>query len=562
MNDQQWLTRAERTNFQETSRYTEDIEFCKSLQKACPWIHFTTFGVSPQGRDLPLLIVSKEKNFEPASSNKALIFINNGIHSGEIAGKEATYMLLREIAITRKKESLLDNVDLLIVPIFNVDGHERVSPYNRMNQNGPKEMGWRTSSQNLNLNRDWMKAEQPEMQSMLNLFYTWLPDFVIDNHVSDGGDFQYDITWVTDDHFALAAPVREYFREHFEPRLITALQKKGHTVNQYFELIDALDPAKGITAGPFESRYCTGFCTLNNRPAITTETHSLKDFRTQVIAHYDLMDEALQIFNADPKLLKTAVHLADSQTIDISQPYPIRLKLDRQKSEPFAYHGIEFVHEQSAISGSTKIVYGKNPIELKIPYLRTVVTDVEIKPPLAYAIPAQWTMAVECLHAHQVAYSRSPKDVTGNVEVYRFRDVHWDSTPFEGHHRAYFKSELRSEVQTLPAGTVIVRLDQRSNKVIMGLLEPDGADSLVSWGYFNMIFEDKEYAENYILENLAVEMLSKNPALRTEFEERLKDQVFAADPSARLRFFYDRSVYADPMKNVYPIVRILDPALL
>jgi hypothetical protein len=559
---QEWLTRAERTGFQETSRYAEDMQFCEKLQKASPWIHYTTFGKSPEGRELPLLIVSKDQNFKPSASNKLLILINNGIHAGEISGKEATYMLLREIAITRKKEELLDHLDLLVIPIFNVDGHERVSPYNRINQNGPKEMGWRTNSQNLNLNRDWLKAEQSEMRAMLNLFYEWLPDFVIDNHVSDGADFQYDITWVTDDHFAVANHVRQYFSSHFEPRLIAALQQKGHKVNQYFELIDSIDPAKGITVGPFEPRYCTGFCTLNNRPALTTESHALKDFRTQIVAHYDLMEEALKIFNADPTSLHTAVRLADRESMEMREAYPVRLRLDRQQSEPFSYHGIAYTNQLSPISGTTKVVYGSTPIELTVSYFRSVVADVTIMPPLAYVIPPQWTQVIECLQSHHIKLSRLAKEVSGMFEGYRFKDVTWEAAPFEGHHRAYFTTLKTTEYRTLREGSAIVYVNQRNNKVILGLLEPDAADSLVSWGYFNMIFEDKEYAENYLLEKIAIEMLAKNPALKSEFDERLKDKVFAADSTARLRFFYDHSPYKDQMKNLYPIIRITDPSQL
>lgn len=559
---QQWLTRAERTNFQETSRYVEDIDFCSRLEKASPFVRFISFGKSPEGRDLPLLIISRDKIFTPEQarqSDSAVILINNGIHAGEISGKEATYMLLREMLITKSKEALLDHLILLVIPVFSVDGHERMSPYNRINQNGPREMGWRTSSQNMNLNRDWMKADQPEMRAMLDLFYKWLPDFVIDNHVSDGADFQYDITWVVDDHFALAEPVSKYFRTQFEPRLIADMNVKGHKVRQYFEMIDATDPSQGITVGPFEPRFCTGFCTLQNRPALTTESHALKDFRTQTIAHYDLMEVALQQFSTDPASLRNAVRAADRDAMNLQNDYPIRLRVDRSVSEPIEFYGVEYAREISPVSGTTKVIYGSDPMEITVPYYRHIVPDLTIRPPAAYVVPQQWTQIISKLEAHHIEYSRLGKEITGVFETYRFTDVSWDPNPFEGHHRVHFKSHSVTEQRTLPAGSVVVRLNQRSNKVIIGLLEPDAPDSVISWGYLDMIFEEKEYGENYIIEKMALEMLDGSDSIREEFQQKLMmDAEFAANPDARLRFFYERSRYRDERKNAYPVVRIND----
>src|SRR5690606_39622609 len=195
---QDWTTKFERSDFLETARYNESINYFKQLADHSEYAELITFGVSPQGRDLKCIIVSKDKAFTPADAKKTgkpVILLINGIHSGEIEGKDASMILLREILITKEKDKMLDDVILLIVPIFNVDGHERAGKYNRINQNGPVEMGWRTTAQNLNLNRDWMKADAPEMKAMLKLFSAWLPDFFIDSHTTDGADYQYTITY-------------------------------------------------------------------------------------------------------------------------------------------------------------------------------------------------------------------------------------------------------------------------------------------------------------------------------------------------------------------------------
>lgn len=555
-----WRTRAEISNYVETSRHSEAIAYSKRLEKECPWFHYEKFGVSPEGRDLPLLVVSKKKHFTPQKARKSdsvVLLIINGIHPGEIAGKEASFALLRDIGITKEKSALLDRVILLVVPIYNVDGHERISPYNRINQNGPREMGWRGTSHNMNLNRDWMKADQPEAHAMLRLFSVWLPDFVIDNHVSDGADFQYDVTWLADDHSGVAEPVLKYFTEDFEPFLLAELRKKNHVSARYFEMKDATDPSKGVVIGPIEPRFSHGYSTLQNRPSLVVETHMLKDFRTRIIAHYDLMEAALTHFNNKPDALRSAVRKADSNTLTMGPEWPIRFHVDMEHSEPYEFHGVEYTRESSPISGTTKVVYGKNPVELNVPSYTKIVPEIFVRPPLGYIVPRQWTKVLDCLKLHDVKFELLKDPVTAEFETYRFENVSWAPRPFESHHRVSFRAVSVRETRTLTAGSALVWLNQRTNKVILGLLEPDSPDSLISWGYFDAIFEEKEYAEHYILEILAAEMSRKDEKLKQEFQKRVDtDEKFAGDPGMRLRFFYERSPYFDPRKDCYPIVRI------
>ncbi|HSE42785.1 MAG TPA: M14 family metallopeptidase, partial [Acidobacteriota bacterium] len=279
-----WQIKAERTNFQETDRYDDTVAYCKKLATASSLVKYEPFGKSPEGRDLPLLIVSREKLFTPEAAHNAnslVVLIINGIHSGEIGGKDASLMMLREMLISKKLEPLLKNVTLLVVPIFNVDGHERMSPYNRINQNGPKEMGWRATSQNLNLNRDWMKADQPEMRSMLNLFANWLPNMVIDNHVSDGADFQYDVTYIVQREPMLNPGISKYWTEILEPSMVKGLKETGHIPSPYFEMVDEKNPKAGISHFLSTPRFSDGYATTQNRLGMTVETHMLKPYSTQ-----------------------------------------------------------------------------------------------------------------------------------------------------------------------------------------------------------------------------------------------------------------------------------------
>jgi murein tripeptide amidase MpaA len=561
----EWRTRAELSNFQETSRYPEAIDYCKQLEKASPWIRYTTFGRSPEGRDLPLLIVSRDKVFTPEEakkSNKAVLLIINGIHAGEIAGKEASFMLLRDIAITKQKASLLDNVILLVVPIFSVDGHERFGPYNRVNQNGPKEMGWRTNSKNLNLNRDWLKAETPEMRAMLGIYTTWLPDFVIDNHVTDGADFQYDVTYAPEENVLFHQAVIDYTKQLFT-YLESFILKNGYKLGPYIELVNDKNPAAGIVSTPSMPRFSSGYGALQNRPTIVTETHMLKSFEVRIKSNYFLMEGVLRKFNEDPQAIRNAVRQADQDSIQLGKTYdpkaafPLKIEIDQSKSDPIVFKGIEYTNELSAISGSTKITYGTKPMEMTIPHFYYTKTLASTAPPLGYIIPPQYTELIDRLKIHDIAFSTLKTPVEASFESYRFSDVTWNELPFEGHHELKFKTTKVTEKRSLPPDSVVVWLNQRSNKVILNLLEPDSPDSLVSWGYFDAIFEQKEFADAYQMEKMALQMLKNDPKLKEEFENRVAtDPKFAADPAARLDFFFKHSPYLDPRKDAYPIVRI------
>lgn len=557
-------TRAELTDFQETSRYPEAIEYCKRLEEASDYIRYVPFGISPEGRELPLLIASRDRIFtaeEAHKSGRLILLILNGIHPGEIAGKEASFALLRDIAVDRRKIDLLDRVVILLIPIYNVDGHERFGPYNRINQNGPKEMGWRTNSQNRNLNRDWMKAEEIETRALLQIYNRWMPHFVIDNHVSDGADFQYDVTYLLDDNIRVARPIYAYLKERFEPGITSGMTDLGHITAPYFELRNQSNPADGINIGPTTARFSNGYGALRNRPNITVETHMLKSFQNRIIAHYDLMEVILRMFNAEGEMLQSAVQQADRETAALEGSYPIRLSLDEKKSEHFLFKGVEYTREPSEVSGATRIIYGKKPLEMTVAFFKTLQPDRTISVPLGYLIPAQFQFVLNCLQAHNVVIQRLRREMNGEFQTYRFENVSWEQEPFEGHHMAHFTTKETMMHRTFPASSAIVWLNQPENKLILELLEPDSADSLVSWGFFDAIFEDKEYAEAFILEDLAHDLIARDERIADEFQARLnEDAEFRKNPAARLRFFYDYSSYRDERKCVYPIARITDKA--
>lgn len=562
----EWQTHAEKTEYRETPRYEETIAYSKKLAAASPLIQYTTFGQSGEGRALPLLIAATGGDFTPEAARKAgkaIVLIQACVHAGEPDGKDAGLALLRDIAITKTRPGLLDRVVLIFIPMYNVDGHERFSPYNRINQDGPAEMGWRGTTTNLNLNRDYMKADAPETRAWLRMWTEWNPDLFIDCHVTDGADFRYNVTYQYEKHDNAPASVRDWMKSAMEGRIVPATEADGNLLATYMVFRDNRDLPQGILSFIATPRFSTGYTPLRNRPGLLIETHMLKDFRSRVRGTYDLLRHALEEVNKDPQSLLRAVRLADEETVtdgrvyNPAKRYPLRFELT-DKSRPFQLKGVEYRTELSDVSGAVRVIYGTKPADVTVPLFDETRVTASVTTPLYYIIPTQWRDVAEVLKAHGLKLKRLTEPATIEVETYRFTDVKWGGASFEGRVLPNYKTNPHKERRTFPAGSIIVPMNQPAARVALYLLEPDAPDSFVAWGFFNAIFEEKEYAEDYVMEKLAREMLAKDENLRREFEQRVaNDPKFAASSTERLRFFYMRSPYWDRQLNLYPVGRVI-----
>ncbi|HEX8843505.1 MAG TPA: M14 family metallopeptidase [Pyrinomonadaceae bacterium] len=561
----EWQTLAEKTDYRETPRYDETVAYSKRLADASPMVRYQSFGESGEGRALPLLVAASGDTFTPQAARnagKAVILVQACIHPGESDGKDAGLALIRDIVVTKTRSGLLDRVVILFIPIYNVDGHERFGPYNRINQNGPAEMGWRVTSANLNLNRDYMKADAPETRAWLKLWTEWNPDLLIDCHVTDGADFQYDITYIYEHHEHMPAPVLAWMRDAFDKKIFPATEAAGTMLSQYITFRDNRDFMKGLDGFVMPPRFSTGYSTIRNRPGVTIETHMLKDYRTRVRGTYDLLRFTLEEINRNPERLLRAVREADEQTIalgrkyDPQRRYPLQIEIT-DRSKPLRFKGVESRTELSDISGTTRVIFGTKPLEMTVPFYDEGRVAVAIAPPQFYIVPPQWRSVIEVLAAHGLRLQKLTAPATIEVESYRFEDVKFASAPFEGRVLPGYKTKTLRERRTYPAGSVVVPVAQPAGHVAVHLLEPQAPDSFVAWGFFNAIFEQKEYGEDYVLEKLAREMLAKDENLRREFEKKITDDPkFAASASARLNFFYERSPYWDRQMNLYPVGRV------
>lgn len=562
----EWQTHAEKTDYRETPRYDATIEYARRLDQASPLIKYETFGKSGEGRDLPLLIATEGETFSPETAHKArkpVILIQACIHAGEPDGKDAGLALLRDIAVTKTRAGLLKNVVVLFIPIYNTDGHERVSPYNRINQNGPAEMGWRTTTTYQNLNRDYMKADTPETRAWLALWNRWQPDLFVDCHVTNGADYRYNITYQHEHHDGVPPSVLAWEEKVIDGRVAPATEAAGNIVSWYLEFVDNRDLPKGIRDFNGSPRFSTGYTPLRNRPGILIETHMLKPYRPRVSGTYDFLRFTLEEVNKDPESLLKAVREADEQTRALAKSYdpnrrfPIDFELT-EKAVPYPFKGVESKVEISDVSGAPHVTFGTKPLDLTVPMYRELRVKTAIAPPLYYIVPRQWSEVIDILRAHGLTLLTTTEPATIEVESYRFHDVKWPGGPFEGHLMPSFRSETVREKRTFPAGSIVVPVAQSLSRLAINLLEPDAPDSLVHWGFFNATFEQKEYGESYVLEKLAREMLAASEQLREEYQRKLAtDPKFASSSRDRLNFFYRRSPYWDPQMNLYPVGRII-----
>jgi len=573
-----WRTPTEISGYRTTPDYAETMAYIERVAAAAPGeVKIENFGKTGEGRELKIVIVSKGGVFDPAAihaSGRAILLVQNSIHAGEMDGKESCLALLRDIAITKDRANLLDHVVFVFIPVYNIDGHERRSAYNRINQNGPEVMGWRGNGSNLN--RDYMKADAPETRAFLKMFHRWLPDFFVDDHVTDGMDYQYDVTFAIDDTPDVAPATAKWLHETVTPELAAQVNAAGHVAfPSLIDLKDENDPTQGLTLFNNPPRFSTGLMILENRPGLLVELHMLKDYKTRVTGNYEILRALLEVMNRDAAKLIALNKQADAEAARLGTPaaagekFALELRATGETT-PVAFKGYQFKRAMSEISGAMAISYSHEPWNTTVPREAGVKVTASTVPPAAYIVPPQWTHVIDVLAAHDVEMRRTTAEWTGKVERYRCSGMQWQARPYEGRHpivsgefgpsqRSHFgQCALSTETMTFPAGSVVVALNQRLSKVAIHWLEPEAPDSAMRWGFFDPIFEQKEYGEGYVLEKLAREMLAKDPALKAEFEERVKtDAQFAANPEARLEFFYEHSPwYLANRVGEYPVGRL------
>jgi len=561
-----WQTDYEKSGLIATPTNAQTMAFVDRLDAASEQISVADFGISPQGRALRYLIYDVDGFANPEqikSTGRPLLMVQAGIHSGESEGKDAMLMMLRDQILEGKHDALFEKVSLLFIPIFNVDGHERFSPYGRINQNGPVEMGWRTTAQNLNLNRDFLKAEAPEMQAWLGLFNQFDPDFFIDTHTTDGADYQYVMTYAMETAGNMESGLTDWQSEVFLPFWTQQMQQSGFPVFSYVSFRSWHDPRSGLVSSPAGPMLSQGYTAQRNRPGLLLETHMLKPYAQRVDATKAAVVFTLELLAKEAKSLKKSIAAADQYTASDafrSENFPINFEVNMRDSSLVAFDGVAYSVVKSELTGGDWFVYeADRPEQFLLPMFDKAKVTKSVKIPEAYIIPVEWKSIIEKLHLHGIQLDTLKIETEFPVESYHFTDISWQGRPNEARHKVNRMAfETKTEQKQFPKGTIIVHTDQPKARLIAYLLEPEADGSLLEWGFFNAIFEQKEYAESYVMEPLARRMLDSIPGLKQAFlQKKQNDKAFAESSWAQLNWFYKQTSWWDEKYMVYPVNRLL-----
>ena len=572
MQDHTLTTIAEESGFRRTGRTDEVTRLCAAFAAAWPRaVQALEFGRSAEGRPMRALIASRA---DPRQV--PLLMLQAGIHPGESDGKDAGFIALRELLGETAAPGVLERMAILFVPAFNVDGHERFGRWNRPNQNGPEETGWRTTAQNLNLNRDYTKADAPEMRALLALVRAWDPLVCADLHVTDGADFQPDISLqaepVNQGDASLYGAARE-----LRDGLIARLAAQGSLPLPFYpDLARTDDPESGFLLTVYSPRFSTGYFPQRNRFTVLVETHSWKDYATRVRVTRNTIVALAELVAAHGVGWRALALSADAAALRLGGT-EVALDYSSHWHEPASgaraaagssggaqlidFPGYAYSREPSAISGEPVTVYDpKTPRTWRVPFRDAVTPSLVVKAPLGgYVVAPGWAGEIGAqLAVHGIAgVPVSARCERVRVEVFRAREAKFAGAPFEGRMRVSLEGGWQRETRDIAAGALFVPIAQATARLIMHLLEPEAPDSLAAWGLFNACFEQKEYFEPYVAEQMARAVLEKHPQLEAQFARALReDPAFAADPAARRDFFLRHHPAWDAQLNLYPVFRV------
>ncbi len=551
-----FTTTFEKSQGTQTPSYTEVIAYYQNLANTFPEINIREIGATDSGNPLHMVTLDPngEFNFDKIRSNNRILLINNGIHPGESDGIDATMLLFRDIA--QKKIKAPKNTTLVTIPIYNIGGALNRNSGTRTNQNGPIAYGFRGNARNYDLNRDFIKNDTKNAQTFAKLFHLVQPDVFIDNHVSNGADYQYTLTHLFTQHNKLGGVLGNYLHQEMHPQLEAALVNKKWDITPYVN-VWGTTPEKGWTQFMDSPRYSTGYTTLWNTLGMMVETHMLKPYKKRVEGTYELMKSMIEIIEKDGTKITKLREKAFSDVVT-QENYTVQWKVDTTKITTFDFKGYEGNFIESKITGAKRLKYDqKKPFTKKVKYQNYFKSAVNIKVPKAYIIPQGWWTIKELLNRNNIEFKVLEQDSTITVETYHIKDYNSRNTPYEGHYLHYNTQVKTSKEEiTFTKGDMVILTNQKGFRYLIETLEPQAPDSFFNWNFFDTILQQKEGFSPYVWEDKANELLSQNNELRIKFQEKKKDTAFANNWYAQLDWLHKQSEHYEKAHLRYPVYRI------
>lgn len=556
---QKLTTRFEQSNSTQTPDYFEIIDWWKKLDLQSGKIKMLTMGITDAGYPLHLVVVSNNGDYNFSNirkNNKRIILINNGIHPGEPDGIDASMLLARDIVAGKYK--IPDNIVLAIIPVYNIGGCLNRSANYRVDQNGPEEFGFRGNSQNLDLNRDFIKCDSRDARAFTEIFHLTDPDVFVDNHVSNGADYQHVMTLLTTQNSKLGGTMGEYINKEFEPALYSLMKTKGFDLIPYVNSFGDT-PENGWPEYWDSPRYASGYAALWHTFSFVPESHMLKPYDQRVKATYALMQSFIEFTKKNSEQIKS-IRNTTKKSVETANEFPVSWSLNRSQFKEVMYKGYEAGRKPSEISGLPRLFYDRNkPFEKKVKIYNHFAPKTIIKKPKAYVIPQGWWKVIELLKLNKVQMSQLKKDTIIEAEVYKIEDYKTTPRQYEMHH---LNSDVKitTSMQTIRflKGDWYIPMNQPANRFLMETLEPQAEDSYFAWNYFDAILGQKEGYSAYVFEDIAAGYLKNNTELKVKLEQRKQsDTAFAGNARAQLNFVYQNSSWYEPAHMRYPVYRIL-----
>jgi len=540
-----------------TATYSEVIAYYQKLSKHYPQMKLINYGTTDIGKPLTLVVLSRDRVFDPKlikKQNKRILLINNGIHPGEPEGIDASMMLTRDLL---KKNTLPKNVVICIIAVYNIDGCLNRG-LSRINQNGPWAYGFRGNYRNLDLNRDFIKADSKNALAFEQILNTWNPEVFLDNHTSDGADYQYVMTLIETQKDKQNPILADYTSKTLSPELYKRMKISGYEMTPYVES-EEKSPDNGIVSYLETPRYATGYTSQHNIISYITETHMLKPFDKRVYATYDFMQNLIDIYVRDAKLIGELKRKADEQ-VSQQQTFALNWELDKDHVDSLTFRGYTAGYKTSEVSGLQRLYYDRSkPYTKTIKYFDNYKATITAEKPLAYIIPQAWGKVIELFKLNNVAMRRLSHDTTLDLQMYYIADYKTPQRPYEGH---YLHSNVKLDPVDMSvkfyAGDYVVYTNQALNRYIVETLEPQGVDSFFAWNFFDSVLGEKEYFSDYVFEDVAADLLKKDPEIKKKLDdEKLKDPKLANSASEQLNFVYRNSPYFEKTYLRYPVGRLL-----
>jgi hypothetical protein len=559
-NKSDFTTIFEKSKGTETPTYTEIISYYEKLADTYDQISLFSFGQTDSGEPLHLVIYAAEGVYnleELTNSTKNSILINNGIHPGEPDGIDASMLLLRDIVQSDSLQKKYKNSIIAVIPVYNVGGALNRNSDSRANQNGPTAYGFRGNSRNFDLNRDFIKQDTKNAAAFAEIYHALNPDVFIDNHVSNGADYQYAISHLFTQHNKLGGRLGDFIENEMRPQIEAALQEKEILITPYVN-VWGTTPEAGFEQFFDSPRYSTGYTTLFHTLGMMVETHMLKPYKTRVKQTYELLRSAIDFTEKNSDKIKALRRTAVSELLE-KKTYPIAFEPAKEKPSILQFKGYEADYIPSAVTTGKRLFYDRaKPFTRPVNYYNTFVPKATINIPKAYILKKGWHNITDRLLQNNIEFTRFEKDTSLLVSQQHIADYKTRSSAYEGHY-LHFDTQVSSTEKKIlfTAGDMYIATAQKGVRYLLETLEAAATDSFFNWNFFDTVLQQKEGYSPYIFEDIAESTLKQNPKLKERFEKKLEsDTAFMNSTKMQLDFIYRNSPHYEKAHLQLPIFKV------